>query len=149
MKPWNVIKIRDYRARPPKRDECEHGPPYVLDTMSGTVECQKCGATVSAFHALKEITHVLGREHDARVSAARQIREIRRRTSWLRAVKNLDGIWRRKMLPCCPHCKRGIEASAMEHCSAVSSRYEREYLRTADRVSGQDSVNVVDESGKS
>lgn len=98
---------------------------FVIDERHGTVECADCQEVVSAFHAICAIAKHEGM-YRRRLAVMRE--EEKRHQSergWLRAVKNMNRIWRGgKALPTCPHCGRGLARDDMEHCGMVSAEIE-------------------------
>jgi hypothetical protein len=79
---------------------------------------------VSAYHVLRQCALEENRLYRRLRSMRDEIAAIAGRRSWLNAVKRLDRIWRgRKMLPCCPHCSRGLFAEEMDG-AAVGIEYE-------------------------
>jgi len=116
--------ILEFRITPNKKckSHCEHQR-FVIDNTHGSVECADCGEVVSAFHALKVVA---GRDSNfsRRLTAKREeLAKIQAYKPWLRAVKELERIWRRKMLPLCPHCGHGVTAEGLERSGSISQDY--------------------------
>lgn len=118
----NVLEFRTGMNRKCKSN-CLHQR-FVIDETHGSVECADCGETVSAFHALVRVARKdsLFRRH--MVAQRQKLEEMKAYKPWLRAVKALEKIWRGKMLPMCPHCKRGITAEALEATGCIHPDYE-------------------------
>lgn len=110
-----------------KRRTCRHASVWIWEGEP-IIECRSCGAMLDPVDWMRKQITVLNRQLEEkaaernRVSA--QIEELKRWNPWLRAVKELERIWRSKMLPCCPHCSRGIEAEALVKTGCVSRTYE-------------------------
>ena len=107
-----VVDIGDYRvARGLSRrahPSCDHTR-LVYDIQERRIWCKDCEKDVEAFDAFKGIVS----------NFAAQIKILERREEAVAeaesynlisiAAKNIDEAWRKKkMIPCCPHCKRGI-----------------------------------------
>lgn len=128
--PSAVVSLEGFRKRREKKDACQHER-YILDTECGTVECADCGAIVSAFHALKKIAFHESQAFRKLSGMRKEIAEIMGRRSWLKAVQELDRLWRgKRMLPSCPHCKQGLFAEDFAG-SAVGVEYEKARRRRA------------------
>jgi hypothetical protein len=126
--PSAVVSLEGWRKRrereKAKESPCTHER-YILDVEHGTVNCAECDAPVSAFFALKKIAFRESQAFQKLHSMNAEIAAITARRSWLSAVKTLDRIWRgKKMLPCCPHCNRGLFAEDFRH-AAVGVEYEK------------------------
>lgn len=134
----NVIDIGAFRVsrNGPKRSydrndkRCPHGQ-IELDDQGQIVRCTQCGETLSAYWALGMLAKVFNDEWEKlkmaqdRATAAREIQ------LHLVAAKSLEKVWRsRSMVPCCPHCDRGILAEDM--LRPAQTRREFEIKRRQD-----------------
>lgn len=123
----NVIALtaivrREYFA---KTGKCRHDAGYVVCETTGDVECDQCGAPVSAAHAML----ALARRYElivAEVKRAREeVAELKAYAPHLRAAKRAEAIWRGGHLPACPHCHKGIEADTFGHARVWRARKPR------------------------
>ena len=104
--------------KPPRR-ECRHVS-FWVDDRNHEVTCRDCGAIVQPFDAILAFAK-------ASHGFAERLRQAREETAalkawkpWLKAVRKLEEIWRGSMLPCCPHCHRGLEAEALASSGRVN-----------------------------
>jgi hypothetical protein len=118
-------RILQFRSgdHPRCKPKCRHQR-FLIDKRHGSVECADCGELVSAFHALLAVAGEETDYHSKLSSMRAEMREIASYAPRLRAVKALEKIWRGKMLPMCPHCKRGITAEALERTGCIHPDYE-------------------------
>lgn len=121
----NVISLRDaLRMHSGKAIKCRHVR-YELDTNNRTVHCRDCNAEVSAYEALDTIARGVSSVLADLEAARKEAAELKAYNPFLKAVKRLEGIWRgSRMLPICPHCRRGIEAEALAKTGQVSRRFD-------------------------
>lgn len=119
-----IVSLDGWRRRKAAEEgKCKHTR-YVLNDEVGIVECRDCAAPVSAYHVLRQCALEENRLYRRLRAMRDEIQAIAGRRSWLKAVQRLDKIWRgRKMLPCCPHCRRGLFAEEMDD-GAVGIDYE-------------------------
>ena len=115
-----------------KRRDCFHQK-FVIDTVHGTVECEACGDTVSAFHALVAVAKEESRFHNSIDALRRERDELSQYKPWLKAVRELERIWRGgTMLPQCPHCRRGVTSKGLASTGTINAEYEKACLERAD-----------------
>lgn len=111
-----------------KKNLCEHGE-YEVDVTNKEVTCVKCGANVNPFDAIFDITRHYEKIHR---DVERLLEERKQILNWqphLVALRELERIYRGgTMLPCCPHCGRGVEASELTR-GMVNKRVELERRR--------------------
>lgn len=110
--PDNIIPISILRINRGKdrKNNCKHGQ-YEVDSTNKEVICTKCGEVVHPYDALLD----MARNRERLVEEMQNLLEQRKRIlNWkphLLAVRELERVYRGgEMLPCCPHCGRGIEA---------------------------------------
>lgn len=122
-----VVDIGDYRvARGLSRrvpSTCAHNN-MVYDSKERRIYCPDCENDVEAFDAFEAIVygynHALEKLKRFREEVATAYREALHRI----AARSLDKTWRSKMLPCCPHCSRGLMPDDMIKPSLVSKEFE-------------------------
>lgn len=126
----NVIALSDFLSRAgwkrKKNTECQHAQ-FELDESETRVYCGKCGDPIEAFRALKLLAVEFERIDHAVARLRAEIEELSAWNPWLRAVRELERIWRGNMRPCCPHCGKTVEAEALAKSRRfVGKRPERE-----------------------
>lgn len=107
------------------RDEeryCQHHH-IILDPEHGTIECEDCGKSLSAFVTLSKFVDgwnriqewkdkIVADGHEAHKAAQRRLATVYQTTKkykpHLRAIKAFEKLWRRDMGPCCPHCGNAL-----------------------------------------
>lgn len=121
-----IVSLEAYRlAKVPPHAKCKHER-SVIDERSGTLECRECGAYLSAFHVLVQIAREENRAWERVKSLRAEAEELKAWRPFLKAMKALERVWRgRRVLPCCPHCHRGLWAEEFG-ASAVGVRHEIE-----------------------
>ena len=101
-----------------------------VDKDGGVIDCDDCKKPVSAFHII-----VSWCQHWAEIAEAVTVQKVRAAEMRkmlggykvrLRALKELETRWWHKgMLPCCPHCNRGLLAE--DFANGPQSMVGREY----------------------
>jgi len=102
-----------------RRSECMHQR-FIISSGQGTVHCADCHEAVSAFHALEVVTRIDG---ELRRSWKRWQDDIAALKAWsphLRAVKELERVWRGRLYPLCPHCKQAVSAPDLARTGVTS-----------------------------
>ena len=99
----DVLRV-NYSAK--KNCKCP-SPKYVVDTQNHIIECEKCGAYVDPFAAML----ALAKRHEELNAQLERMNKKRKEIAaykpHLVVIKRLEREYRgRKMLPCCPHCKK-------------------------------------------
>lgn len=149
MEGWRLRRSREAA----KENPCAHER-YTLDVEHGTVNCAECDAPVSAFFALKKIAFHESQAFIKLQSMKTEIAEISGRRSWLKAVQALNRMWRgKKMLPCCPHCNKGLFAEDLNR-NAVGIEYEtarreRDKMRVPQNDTAQGIVTAAADETRS
>jgi len=132
----NVIDLAGVRiqmGRTPykaEREKCRHKQ-LVYNISERRIWCEECERPVEAFDAFAMIVaHFNEMETDARC-AWREAQGAKNSTLIRRAAKELDRTWAGGMLPCCPHCSRGLMAHDFANgaASCISADLERGYRR--------------------
>ena len=125
--PHNIIPISSLRIRRDKDKKCtcaDHK--YDIDPQNKEVSCAGCGTIVQPFDALLDIAYhyeMLTKEAEALLEQRRQILDWK---PHLLPLRRVEGIYRSgQMLPCCPHCGRGILAEELPIAS-VNKQSEME-----------------------
>lgn len=121
--PENVIPITTLRINRNKNKKCTCGESvggtkqhrrYEIDTTNRLILCADCGVVVDPYDAIYDIT-TRWEEFSREVkSLYEQRKQILNWKPWLLPMRELERIYRGgEMLPCCPHCGRGIEAQEL------------------------------------
>lgn len=103
-----ILSFADERRKRCENGQCDHQR-FVIDVNRGTVECAECGQIVSAFHALCKIAREESRYRDNLHYRIKLNKELDNYKPWLKPVRELERIWRGKMLPLCPHCSEPLK----------------------------------------
>ena len=106
--PDNLVQITALRVNRHAAMHCSCKTPlFEVDTKNQTVQCSKCGAFISPFSAL---IHIADKASELRRQLERlyeQRKEIAAYKPYLIVIRDLERQYRgRKMLPCCPRCKK-------------------------------------------
>ena len=113
--PDNIISLKTIRLNHGKTKKCTcRNRVFEVDYQNKEVTCGYCGEVVDPFEAILEIAR--RREHfkEEIDSLLEQRKQILNWKPHLLAVRELERIYRGgDMLPCCPHCGRGIEAKEL------------------------------------
>lgn len=97
-----------------------------LDDHGHTCKCIKCGETVSPYWFLHMLASDWERAERTRQEADDKLRADLKANLTLIAARRVEEAWRkRKMLPCCPHCHRGISPHDGFGGSMVSKAIEQ------------------------
>lgn len=142
--PDNVLQIDALRITRAvgKRCKCKRRyKRFTVDPDNREVTCSDCGAVVDAFTAMLNVAEGLteaGRQLKAVLAQKRELEEWK---PHLVAIKQLNDHFThqhsRGMLPCCPHCGRGIEYLELGAGTWVSRDYER-LVRAKEKSGGPD-----------
>lgn len=101
---------------------CHHK--YIhYDKTERRVWCKDCERDIEAFDAFELL---VAQFYDAKSHYEKmqgQADEAVNHTIHLIACKNLEHVWRGKMVPACPHCKEGLFA---EDFRTIGTRYSKE-----------------------
>jgi hypothetical protein len=104
--------------------ECLHRQ-LELDDRGDVCRCIKCGIQVSAFWALTMLAADYGRERDNLTAKQARLAEETSQSIHLLAARKVEKAWRsRSMVPCCPHCGRGIRATDGLGGSCINTRID-------------------------
>ncbi len=121
----NIVDLeftRRHRAATVK--ECSHKR-FELDPNGQIVTCADCGQQVTAFWALEKLIDRWHRGHESLRAMRDKIEHDAQQITHLKAAKTMERTWRsRQMLPCCPHCHRGITPEDMQRASSVDRDFE-------------------------
>jgi len=113
--------INHFLAKVPgyPRRKCNHTR-FFVDETNHEVTCRDCNAIVQPFDAMLVFANRTN-EYRERLDRMRAEQvELAAYKPWLKAVKRLEGVWRGSMLPCCPHCHRGIEAEDLANGALIN-----------------------------
>ena len=123
--PDNVIPISTLRIIRDKNKKCTcRNRKFYIATQNREITCQECGAIIDPYDAMLDIANhyeQFGKEVDNLLTQRKQILDYK---PHLLAMRELEKIYMGgKMLPCCPHCGRGIHAKELLVAS-TSKQYE-------------------------
>jgi hypothetical protein len=120
-----IIEFKILQVRRRNRGTCTHRM-FEIDGEAGAVYCRDCDEEVPAFEALCVIARhdsIFQRQY---YRLREEIVELQKYKPWLKAVKRLEHVWRgKKMLPCCPHCNRGVRAEDLAASGMKSIKYDQ------------------------
>lgn len=132
----NVVKLQPRAAgveikrmdRNDKRSTCRHPSVWIWESEP-IMECRDCGAMIDPFVWMranfKKFDQQIADKIAERDRIAAETAELKAWAPWLRSLKALERIWRgKRMLPTCPHCRRGIEAEALANTGCVSRDHD-------------------------
>lgn len=115
-----ILKIELFRRHDPK---CRHTA-FEIDYQNKTLYCQDCKEMVDPYR----VVELMIQDDSIRIQRYRALREEVRKLEqykpWLKAVRELESVWRGSMLPCCPHCSKGVEAVDL-----LKMKVNREYAK--------------------
>lgn len=120
----DVRVLRGMSRRP--HSACQHRRLH-YDPSERRIWCADCERDLEgfdAFQTLAEQCHEFYAQNKRRAEELAKAEQFQARS---RAVKALDHVWRsRSMVPCCPHCHRGLLPEDMlRGVSSVGVEYER------------------------
>lgn len=104
-------------------------PKYEIDSVNRLVYCQDCGAIVDPFDALNMICRKWSHVQSQLDTAYRQAKELSEYKPFLRAIKELESMQRRKMMPHCPHCNLPVDIVALSKGGAYGQKYGEAVIR--------------------
>ncbi len=106
--PDNLVQITALRVNRNAELHCScANPSFEVDTKNQTVQCTKCGAFISPFSALVWIADKASELNRQLERLYEQRKELRAYKPHLIVIRELERQYRgRKMLPCCPRCKK-------------------------------------------
>ena len=132
--PDKIIPISTLRIIMDKNKKCTcRNRKFYIDTQNREISCQECGAIVHPYNALFDIAMHYERieEEVNNLLAVRQ--QIVDYKPHLLAMRELEKIYRRDMLPSCPHCHKGIYAKELL-ISGVSKKHEEQRRLFAEKA---------------
>ena len=105
----DIIQIDKMKLKRIRKDRCEHKH-LCFDPMARHIECEECGQFVEPFDAFMILLDYHRRGADILLSRQSELKELEEKAgkNLLKATRELDRVWRSKMLPTCPHCKEAI-----------------------------------------
>lgn len=118
----NIVRLTDVLSKKYKRIECPHDR-LTVDTNNRKVECEDCKREVDAFEA---VSMLADRASQYQATYDRMRQDHKNLAGWvphLRAVRNLEGMWKGNRLPMCPHCKKGVTAEGLNAMGWVHKAY--------------------------
>jgi len=128
--PDNIIPITALRITHDKNKKCTcRNRRFEVDTQNREILCTECGSVVDPYEAMKDLAYDMNKLNKEAQSLLNQRRELLNWKPHLLAVRELEKTYRGgDMLPCCPHCGRGVEAKDLTKAS-VNRKYEAERRR--------------------
>ncbi len=103
---------------------CKHEN-LTADEKVQAVTCSDCGLQVSSFYALMKYSENVKKHMEVLKREREQIIELKKQNVVHKAALILQKAWRkRKMVPACPHCHRGILPEDELGRSTTSREYE-------------------------
>lgn len=126
----NVISIGDLSIRRLekrwflRKEDCRHRN-LTWDKHGDFITCDDCKMQLSSSWVLGMFMEVYERARNALTQQEALLLEERARELHRLASKKVDEVWRTKtMVPCCPHCDRGILPEDGLGASKMGRRYE-------------------------
>src|ERR1700722_9161636 len=120
-----LIEFKVLQDRRRTRGTCWHRR-FEIDREGGAVFCAECNEEIPAFEALCIIARQDSMYHQRFFRLREEIVELQKYKPWLKAVKRLEHVWRgKKMLPCCPHCNKGIRTEDLAASGMRSIKYDQ------------------------
>jgi len=125
--PDKIIPISTLRINRDKNKKCTcRNRKFEIDTQNREISCQECGAIVHPYDALFDIAmhyERLEEEVSNLLAVRKQIVDYK---PHLLVMRELEKIYMGgRMLPCCPHCHKGIHAKELL-VSSVSKKHEEQ-----------------------
>ena len=129
--PEKVIPISTLRIIRDKNKKCTcRNRKFYIDTQNREISCQECGAVIDPYDAMLDIANhyeQFGKEVDNLLTQRKQILDYK---PHLLVMRELEKIYMGgKMLPCCPHCGRGVYAKELLVASTGKQYEDRRGLR--------------------
>ena len=128
----NVIQIGDLIIRRrkeslqryPPDDRCRHTN-LTWDDNGQIVTCDDCKKQISPYWALKILSDHYEKSMQSLQQATDQVAADAKAVVHLKAAKRIEQVWKsRTMVPCCPHCDRGILAEDMMRPAQIRREFE-------------------------
>ena len=125
----DVVDFGAYRLMA-KAGSCTHRRAEI-DPEGGTLKCMDCGDALAPFVFLVSMMErrkaVLDAIEHQRLRIGELFQKVRAYRPHLRAAKAMEELWRAKLAPCCPHCRRPIltEDVTDQGLAAMSAELER------------------------
>lgn len=118
----NIVSLTAILSRKYKTKECRHQR-LTIDVNNRKVECADCKREVDPFEAICLLADRTS-EWQTRWDAMRKDYDnLAGYVPHLRAVRDLESMWRGNRLPMCPHCKKGVTAEGLNKMGWVNKRY--------------------------
>jgi hypothetical protein len=105
-----IIEIAELRLERVMKGVCFHRH-LAYDEANKYIECLDCKLPVQPFEAFMILVRNYGQGLRDLESRRKELQELEAKSekSLLKATRVVDSVWRsRTMLPCCPHCGRGV-----------------------------------------
>lgn len=128
------VRIRWGRTKPSDRIRpCDHNNLTYNDTER-RVWCEDCERTLDGFDAFRSLVESFSKMERAARDKLKKANDALAKTIRRRAAQELSRVWSGRMLPCCPHCRRGLMAHdfADGASASVSKEFEQAARKRGD-----------------
>lgn len=118
----NIVDLRGVLERKSKPRECQHDH-LEIDEANRRLTCTDCNREIDPYQAL---VYLAGRTSEWQIRWENMRKDYKNLANYvphLRAVRELEGMWRGKRLPMCPHCKTGVTAESLVKMGWVHQSY--------------------------
>jgi len=109
--PDKVIELEVLRINRNIDKKCRcYNRTFVVDPTNKIILCGECGARVDPYEAIYDLAYNRERMVEENRRLLEQRKQIESYKPFLVVIKELEKKYRNKneLLPCCPHCHRGI-----------------------------------------
>lgn len=118
----NIVDLASVLSKKYKPLECRHDH-IEIDQTNRKVLCTDCKREVDPFEAICRLADHTSAWKTTWEAMRKDYRNLAGYVPHLRAVRDLEGMWRGNRLPLCPHCKKGVTAEGMNRMGWVNKRY--------------------------
>lgn len=105
-----------------QKKECRHDH-LEIDETNRRVTCTDCNREVDPFVALCHLAEDTSEWQRKWAAMRTDYKNLASYVPHLRAVRELESMWRGKRLPMCPHCKKGVTAEGLNRLGWVHQSY--------------------------
>jgi len=118
----NVVRLTDILATRVVPTICHHTR-FVVDVRNRIITCDDCKREVEAFETIHTLAVSGSLFQSTYDGMCRDYSHLENYAPHLRAVRELESIWRGKMIPVCPHCRKGVTPEALLRAGTVGRDY--------------------------